>query len=156
LGLYILEIPANMLTLAGLGMGIGILVQNGIIVVERLREEEDTDEGRARAGERMTPAVIGATLTTAVVLFPFLYLQGDARAAFVPFASAFTMAMGCSVIASLVMVPALAKGHGHAARWVRGKKFYSTILKRTMRWRWSTILVTTAVLAVLTWGFTKK
>lgn len=156
LGLYILEIPANMLTLAGLGMGIGILVQNGIIVVERLREEEDTDEGRARAGERMTPAVIGATLTTAVVLFPFLYLQGDARAAFVPFASAFTMAMAWSVIASLVMVPALAKGHGHAARWIRGKKFYSFILKRTLRWRWVTMAATVVVLAVLTWGFTKK
>jgi HAE1 family hydrophobic/amphiphilic exporter-1 len=156
LGLYILEIPANMLTLAGLGMGIGILVQNGIIVVERLREEEDTDEGRARAGERMTPAVIGATLTTAVVLFPFLYLQGDARAAFVPFASAFTMAMAWSVVASLIMVPALAKGHGHAARWIKGKKFYASIVKRTLRWRWATMLTTVAVLAVLTYGFAKK
>jgi multidrug efflux pump subunit AcrB len=156
LGLYILEIPANMLTLAGLGMGIGILVQNGIIVVERLREEEDTDEGRARAGERMTPAVIGATLTTAVVLFPFLYLQGDARAAFVPFAAAFTMAMAWSVVASLIMVPALAKGHGHAARWIRGKKFYSMLVKRTLRWRWVTMAATVVVLAVLTWGFTKK
>jgi multidrug efflux pump subunit AcrB len=156
LGLYILKIPANMLTLAGLGMGIGILVQNGIIVVERLREEPDTDEGRARAGERMTPAVIGATLTTAVVLFPFLYLQGDARAAFVPFASAFTMAMAWSVLASLVMVPALAKGHGHAAKWIRGKKLYSFIVKRTLRWRWMTMAATVVVLAVLTWGFTKK
>jgi HAE1 family hydrophobic/amphiphilic exporter-1 len=156
LGLYVLEIPANMLTLAGLGMGIGILVQNGIIVVERLREEPDTDEGRARAGERMTPAVIGATLTTAVVLFPFLYLQGDARAAFVPFASAFVMGMGWSVVASLVMVPALAKGHGHAARWIRGKKFYAAIVKRTLRWRWATLLLAVAALSVLTWGFTKK
>lgn len=156
LGLYLLGIPANMLTLAGLGMGIGILVQNGIIVVERLREEPDTEDGRARAGSQMTPAVIGATLTTAVVLFPFLYLQGDARAAFVPFASAFVMAMAWSVVASLVMVPALAAGHGHAARWTRGRKFYSAILKRTLRWRWATLLVTVAVLGVLSWGFSKK
>jgi multidrug efflux pump subunit AcrB len=104
----------------------------------------------------MTPAVIGATLTTAVVLFPFLYLQGDARAAFVPFASAFVMGMGWSVVASLVMVPALAEGHGHAARWIRGKKFYAGILKRTLRWRWVTVIASVAVLAVLTWGFTKK
>lgn len=156
LGLYLLDIPANMLTLAGLGMGIGILVQNGIIVVERLREEPDTAEGRARGAERMTPAVIGATLTTAVVLFPFLYLQGDARAAFVPFASAFVMAMAWSVVASLVMVPALAEGHGHAARWIRGKKVYSAIVKRTLRWRGVTVFATVAILAVLTWGFTKK
>ncbi len=37
LGLYLLRIPANLLTLAGLGMGIGILVTTGVIVVERLR-----------------------------------------------------------------------------------------------------------------------
>lgn len=156
LGLYVLKIPANMLTLAGLGMGIGILVQNGIIVVERLREEPDTAEGRARAGQRMTPAVIGATLTTAVVLFPFLYLQGDARAAFAPFASAFVMGMAWSVVASLVMIPALAKGHGHAAQWVRGKRFYAAIVKRALRWRWATLLLTVAALSVVSWGFTKK
>src|SRR6185295_8892348 len=75
-GLYVLNIPANMLTLAGLGMGVGILVQNGLVVVERLRHADDTIEGRAAAGAKITPAVIGATLTTAIVLFPFLYLQG--------------------------------------------------------------------------------
>src|ERR1041385_4866180 len=37
LGLYLFGIPANLLTLAGLGMGVGILVQNGVVVVERLR-----------------------------------------------------------------------------------------------------------------------
>lgn len=156
LGLFVLGVPANMLTLAGLGMGIGILVQNGIIVVERLREEPDTPDGRARAGERMTPAVIGATLTTAVVLFPFLYLQGDARAAFVPFASAFVMGMAWSVLASLVMVPALAHGHGHAARWRTARRLYAAIVKRTLRWRVATLLLTVAALGVLTWGFTTK
>ena len=44
LGLYLLEIPANLLTLAGLGMGIGILVQNGLVVVDRLRTAPDTPE----------------------------------------------------------------------------------------------------------------
>lgn len=155
LGLFLLDIPSNMLTLAGLGMGIGILVQNGIIVVERLRQEPDTAEGRARGAERMTPAVIGATLTTAVVLFPFLYLQGDARAAFVPFAAAFAMAMGCSVVASLAIVPALAAGHGQSARWGRSRRLYAAVLKRTLRWRWATIVLAAATLAVLTWGFLK-
>ncbi|MDA1080277.1 MAG: efflux RND transporter permease subunit [Gemmatimonadetes bacterium] len=156
LGLYLLDIPANMLTLAGLGMGIGILVQNGIIVVERLRTEPDTPEGRARGGQRMTAAVVGATLTTAVVLFPFLYLQGDARAAFAPFASAFVMGMAWSVVAALVMVPALAAGHGQAAKWGRARKFYGAIVKRTLRWRWATLLFTVLALAVLSWGFTNK
>src|SRR5690606_25250555 len=58
LGLYLLEIPANMLTLAGLGMGIGVLVQNGLVVVERLRSAPDTMEGRAQVASRMMPAVV--------------------------------------------------------------------------------------------------
>ena len=47
-----------------------------------------------QAGRRILPAVAGSTLTTVVVLFPFLYLQGNARAAFVPFAAAFAIALG--------------------------------------------------------------
>ena len=76
LTLYVFHVPANLLTLAGLCMGIGILVQNAIVVVERLAQAPDTAEGRAEATRRIAPAVMGSTLTTAVVLFPFLYLQG--------------------------------------------------------------------------------
>ena len=156
LGLFLLKIPANMLTLAGLGMGIGILVQNGIVVVERLRAAPDTADARALVGERMTLAVVGATLTTAVVLFPFLYLQGNARAAFVPFAAAFTLAEAWSVVASLVMIPALASGHGIRGHWPRAQRVYGAVVKRLIRWRWATLLVAVGTLGVLTWGFTKK
>ncbi len=157
LGLYLLEIPANLLTLAGLGMGIGILVQNGLIVVERLRRAPDTVDGRAEAGRRILPALLGATLTTAVVLLPFLYLQGNARAAFMPFAAAFTLALGCSVISAVVMIPAVAAGHGAArARWPRLDRFYRRVMIRVLRWRWATIVLTLVTLAVVGWGFVTK
>jgi HAE1 family hydrophobic/amphiphilic exporter-1 len=156
LGLYVLDIPSNLLTLAGLSMGIGVIVQNGIIVVQRLRDEPDSVDGRARAGARMVPAVVGATLTTVVVLLPFLYLQGDARAAFMPFAIAFVMAMAFSVLASLVGIPALAAGHGHYSRWARGRELYAGIVKRAIRWRWATIVITTGTLVIVAWGFGKN
>lgn len=157
LGLFLLEIPANMLTLAGLGMGIGVLVQNGLVVVERLRSSPDTREGRAQVAARMVPAVVGSTLTTAVVLFPFLYLQGNARAAFFPFAAAFTLALFWSVISALVMVPALAAGHGlKDTHWPRAQRLYGWIVKKTLRWRWVTIVLTTATIAGLGWVFVKK
>lgn len=157
LGLYLLKIPANLLTLAGLGMGIGILVQNGVIVVERLRTTPDTPAGRADAGRRILPAVAGATLTTAVVLLPFLYLQGDARAAFVPFASAFALALGWSVVASVVMIPAVGAGHGVArSTWPRALRAYTWVLQRLFRVRWFVLFATTATLAVLVWAFLKK
>ncbi|MBK8006894.1 MAG: efflux RND transporter permease subunit [Gemmatimonadetes bacterium] len=118
LGLYLLGIPANLLTLAGLGMGVGILVQNGLVVVDRFRTVPDTAAARAESARKILPAVLGSTLTTAVVLFPFLYLQGDTRAAFVPFATAFALALGCSILTSVVLLPAIGRGHGmHRVRW---------------------------------------
>ncbi|MBX3174356.1 MAG: efflux RND transporter permease subunit [Gemmatimonadaceae bacterium] len=157
LGLFLLKIPANMLTLAGLGMGIGVLVQNGLVIVERLRGTEDTQEERAAVAQRMVPAVVGATLTTAVVLFPFLYLQGNARAAFFPFAAAFTLALFCSVISAVVMVPALAKGHGlKETHWPRAQRVYSWMVKKTIRWRWVTLVLALGAIGGLSWVFVKK
>jgi hydrophobic/amphiphilic exporter-1 (mainly G- bacteria), HAE1 family len=157
LGLYLLGVSANLLTLAGLGMGIGILVQNGLVVVDRLRTVPDTVEGRARAGRRITPAVLGSTLTTAVVLFPFLYLQGEARAAFVPFAIAFAMGLAWSIVSSLVMIPALGHGHGvHRARWPRLRRLYIRSVLGVLRWRWATLVLVVAALGGLTWVFIRK
>jgi multidrug efflux pump subunit AcrB len=155
--LYLLDIPANLLTLAGLGMGIGVLVQNGLMVVERLRTVDDTPAARADAGRRIMPAVVGSTLTTAVVLFPFLYLQGNARAAFVPFAAAFALALLWSVIASVVMIPAVGAGHGmQTGHWPRVQRFYDRTLIRLMRWRYATIAFCVIALGVLGWGFATR
>mgnify|MGYP001194473554 FL=1 len=155
--LYLLDIPANLLTLAGLAMGIGILVQDGLIVMDRLGTVADTPADRARAARAIAPAVTGATLTTAVVLFPFLYLQGNARAAFVPFAAAFTIALGWSLVASVVMLPALARGHRvHEASFPRSRRRYARLVIGAIRWRWATLALTVASLGVLGWGFVQK
>jgi len=157
LGLFLLKIPANMLTLAGLGMGIGVLVQNGLVIVERLRGAPDTQQGRADVAVRMMPAVVGATLTTAVVLFPFLYLQGNARAAFFPFAAAFALALFCSVVSALVLVPALAAGHGlRETHWPQAQRVYGWMVKKIIRWRWVTLVLAVAAIGGLGYVFAKK
>jgi multidrug efflux pump subunit AcrB len=157
LGLFLLKIPANMLTLAGLGMGIGVLVQNGLVVVERLRGTPDTPQGRADVAERMAPAVLGSTLTTAVVLFPFLYLQGNARAAFFPFAAAFALALACSILSALVMIPALATGHGLTeTHWPQAQRVYAWMVRKTIRWRYVTLVLAMVAMSGLTWVFVKK
>ncbi len=157
LTLYLLGIPANLLTLAGLGMGVGVLVQNGLVVVQRLGTAPDTASGRAIAARQIAPAVVGSTLTTAVVLFPFLYLQGNARAAFVPFAAAFVFALAWSVFTALLVVPALGRGAGTRQRaWPRMQRLYAAVLSRLLRWRAVTLTTTVVVLGVLTWGFITK
>lgn len=157
LGLFLLDIPANLLTIAGLGMGIGVLVQNGLVIVERLRMSDGTLESRAMIAERMLPAVMGMTLTTIVVLFPFLYLQGNARAAFVPFAAAFGLALCCSVISALVMIPALAgKGRMRESAWPRLQRGYTWVVKKILRWRWITLTLAVIAVAGFTYAFVKK
>lgn len=165
LTLYVLGVPANLLTLAGLGMGVGILVQNAIVVVERLQRVEGTADARAECAGRMAPAVIGSTLTTAVVLVPFLYLQGNARAAFVPFAAAFVIALGWSVVAALLIVPAVGARVGidvnHRGAGRRGSqegggrtavaRWYRRVVLRSLRWRWVTL--TAAVVLVAGSGY---
>lgn len=157
LSLYVFDVPANLLTLAGLGMGVGILVQDALIVVNRLSTASDTADGRASATRRITPAVVGSTLTTAVVLFPFLYLQGNARSAFVPFAAAFVLALGWSLFTALLMVPSLGAGatRGHKP-WRRTQRVYVKVLGRMLRWRAATLVLTLGVLGVLVWGFVAK
>jgi len=224
LSLYLLDIPANLLTLAGLGMGIGVLVQNALVVVQRLAASRRADahashqrdanvrevrvqdargqeargrevrgqeargreayvqetrlqepqiqvahvqvaqvqvaqvqEAWVRDAEQIAPAVIGSTLTTAVVLFPFLYLQGNARAAFVPFSAAFAIALVWSVLAALLVVPALGvRLATNTHRRSRIARVYRTIIARTLRWRVATLTIAAAAVGVLAWGFIVK
>lgn len=156
LSLHLLGIPANLLTLAGLGMGIGVLVQNGLIVALRVREASPTVEARTAAGSRMTAPVVGATLTTAVVLLPFLYLQGNARAAFVPFAAAFLLGLAWSVVAGLLIVPAIGAGRpaaaiGRIAHNVRRR--YAWLVAGTVRFRWLVVALTIVAMGVTGWFF---
>jgi multidrug efflux pump subunit AcrB len=156
LSLHLLDIPANLLTLAGLGMGIGVLVQNGLIVALRVRETAPLPDARAVAGRRMTAPVLGATLTTAVVLLPFLYLQGNARAAFVPFAAAFLLGLAWSVVAALLIVPAIGAGKpgadaGRFARHMRRR--YARTVGGVVRFRWAVLGLTTAAMAAIGWYF---
>ena len=157
LGLYLMDISVNFLTLAGLGMGIGILVQDGVVVVDRLRLVGNTPAERAEAGAKILPAVLGSTLTTIVVLIPFLYLQGDTRAAFLPFAVAFGLALSFAVLTSVVLIPALSHGHDiQRGRFARLHRWYGKSLVFLLRWRYAALLVFVTLFGGLFWRFATK
>lgn len=102
----------NLLTLMGLAMGFGLIVDNAIVVLEnifRLHRAGHSPQVAADQGARgVVLAVLAATATTLVVLVPFVYLQGELRIYYVPLA----MVVGFSLLASLFVaftfVPALA------------------------------------------------
>ncbi|MCG8468485.1 MAG: efflux RND transporter permease subunit, partial [Gemmatimonadetes bacterium] len=110
--LYTGGFSLNLLTLAGLAWGFGLVVDNGIVVlenVERHRRSGASPREAASAGARQVVLpVIAATLTTAIVLIPFVFLQGELRVYYLPL----SFAVGFSILASLFVaftfVPSLA------------------------------------------------
>ena len=102
----------NVLTLMGIAMGFGLIVDNAIVVLEnvyRRRKLGDSPEVAAERGARdVVLPILAATLTTVVVLVPFVYLQGELQVYYVPLA----VVVGFSLIASLFVafsfIPGLA------------------------------------------------
>ena len=157
LALYLLHIPANMLTLAGLGMGIGILVQNGLVVVERLRAARNTAEDRARPASgsrrrcwarRSPPRSCCCRSSTCKAMRARCSRRSPARSRW---RSSGRSARHC------VFVPAVGQGRdGQPHGWPRLARLYERMVAGTLRWRTLTIAFTVVALAVLTWGFIKK
>jgi multidrug efflux pump subunit AcrB len=102
----------NVLTLMGIAMGFGLIVDNAIVVLENIYRRRKLGDSAATAAERgardVVLPIMAATLTTVVVLIPFVYLQGELQVYYVPLA----IVVGFSLIASLFVafsfIPGLA------------------------------------------------
>jgi HAE1 family hydrophobic/amphiphilic exporter-1 len=102
----------NVLTLMGIAMGFGLIVDNAIVVLEniyRLRGEGvPVVEAAERGSKEVVLAVLASTLTTVVVLVPFVYLQGEMRDFYVPLAIVVGFSLLASLIVAFTFIPALA------------------------------------------------
>jgi HAE1 family hydrophobic/amphiphilic exporter-1 len=108
----------NIMSLGGLALGIGMLVDSGIVVVEsiaRCREEGDA-HGPAvvRGTSEVGGAVIASTLTTVAVFFPMVFVEGVAGQVFADLALTVVYALLASLLVAVFVVPALAGKIGHA------------------------------------------
>ncbi len=99
--LYLGGFSLNVLTLAGLAWGFGLVVDNSIVVLENVERHRASGKSAVRAARegarQVVLPVLAATATTAIVLVPFLFLQGDLRVYYLPLA----FAVGFSIVASL-------------------------------------------------------
>ena len=102
----------NLMTLGGLALGVGMLVDNAIVVLEnisRLREENVArDEAAVRGAQEVTAAVIASTLTTVVVFLPLIFVRGMAGVMFKQLAYVISFALLCSLAVALTLIPMLA------------------------------------------------
>jgi HAE1 family hydrophobic/amphiphilic exporter-1 len=141
----------NVLTLMGLAMGFGLIVDNAIVVLEniyRKRQEGQSPAEAAESGARQVLLpIFAATLTTLIVFIPFVYLQGELRIYYVPLAIVVGMSLLASLFVAFTFIPALAsKVLGEAAaqdgelgglrevpRAPIYVRFYAAILSFTLR-----------------------
>jgi HAE1 family hydrophobic/amphiphilic exporter-1 len=123
IALYHFEIPVNLLTLTGLALAFGMLVDNAVVVLENIVRYREQGLGPREAAERGTSEVVvpvlAATLTTIAVFGPFVIFQGRLRDYYVPLAAAVTFALTSSFFVATTLMPAAA-GRG----WVLGKPHF--------------------------------
>ncbi|HSM35157.1 MAG TPA: efflux RND transporter permease subunit [Longimicrobiales bacterium] len=110
--IYFGGLTLNVLTLMGLAMGFGLIVDNAIVVLENIYRHARGTGSRIEAAERgaseVVMPILAATATTLVVLVPFVYLQGELRVYYVPLAIVVGFGLLASLFVAFTFIPAMA------------------------------------------------
>ncbi|MFW6164522.1 MAG: efflux RND transporter permease subunit, partial [Planctomycetota bacterium] len=114
----------NIVSLAGLGFAIGMVVDNAIVVLENtfrhMEEGEDRMTAARSATEEVWGAVLSSTLTTMAVFLPIVFLEVEAGQLFKDIAIAVACAVGMSMLVALTLVPMLCSRWLYVARRSEG------------------------------------
>ncbi len=121
--LQMLDVSINILSLGGLALGVGLLVDNAIVVAEatgRLREQgmPVVDAARQACSEVAGPLIAG-TLTTLLVFGPIVFVRGLAAALFRDLSLSVVTSLAASLVLALTLMPVMIIG-GSAARRLGG------------------------------------
>lgn len=112
--MYFSGISLNLISLSGLAVGVGMLVDNSVVVIEniyRLRNNGATPVQAAVSGAvQVTGAIIASTLTTVCVFLPIVFVHGLTRTLFQDMALTIAYALFASLIVAITLVPAMSKG----------------------------------------------
>lgn len=128
----------NLMTLGGLALGVGMMVDSSIVVLENIFRRRDEDgeppvAASASGAWEVAPAIIASTLTTLVIFLPLVFVEGVAGMLFRDLGYVVAFALICSLVVSLSLVPMMAsrfikpKGYGDATRqpWMQRIKVWS-------------------------------
>jgi multidrug efflux pump subunit AcrB len=165
LGLYFTGDTLNSMTLGGLALAIGILVDQAIVVIENITRHKamgksNRDAARDGAGEVALPVFV-STLTFVVVFFPVVFLSGMASYLFSPLAIAVSFAVATSYLVAMTFIPAAAAKLMTSKTAVDNSATsglalaYRGVAKRCYEMRWLVVLGAAGLLAVALIGFGK-
>src|SRR5699024_282340 len=152
----------NILTLGGLALGIGMMVDSSIVILENIysyrQRGHSLFESATKGAAELTPAVIASTTTTLVVFLPIVYVEDLASDLFTPLALTVSFSLLASLVVAITVVPMLSskllsKAMQDGRRnwfdalleWVYN--VYHSVLKRVLNYRKTTVFGTLFLIA---------
>lgn len=131
--MYFSGITLNVISLSGLALGVGMLVDNSIVVIEniyRLRNEGySAKEAAIKGAGEVAGAIMASTLTTVCVFLPIVFTEGITRQLFVDMGLTIAYSLLASLIVALTVVPAMASGLLSKAAPKKEGRFFGGLMK---------------------------
>ncbi|MBI3318375.1 MAG: efflux RND transporter permease subunit, partial [Candidatus Omnitrophica bacterium] len=110
--MFFQKLTLNIMTLGGLALGIGMLVDNSIVVLDNILKRRTQGKGAREAAvggaNEMVLAIVSSTITTIVVLLPIVFVNKEIRILYTGFALTITYSLVASLFVALNIVPLLA------------------------------------------------
>ena len=175
--LFFNDLTLNQMTFGGLALGVGLIVDNAIVVLENIiRQREENGRSLREAASMGTREVAGAilasTITTSVIFLPLVFARTTTASLFQSLALVVVFALACSLLVALTLVPMMASrfltvdaGEGDAAEDTSKSWFqrafaslenqYSDAIRAALQRRWLVFGATGALLvgALLLWPY---
>lgn len=163
--MYFSNVTLNVISLSGLALGVGMLVDNSIVVIEniyRLRKSGlSATEAAITGANEVAGAIFASTLTTVSVFLPIVFTQGISRQLFTDMGLTIGYSLVASLIVALTLVPSMGatllkttseKKH----KWFDGiVDFYGSLLDKALRFKFMVILLVLGLLGYSIYGATQ-
>lgn len=128
---YVIGVSLNIISLSGLILGVGMIVDNAIIVVDNIRQKKACDDRMiVQSVKEVFMPMLSSVLTTCSVFVPLIFLSGTAGALFFDQAMGITIALFCSLAVASIVVPVYFRS------LYRRKEFGSRAKENRMIMRW--------------------
>ena len=159
--MYFSGVTLNVISLSGLALGIGMLVDNSIVVIEniyRLRGEgKSVKEAATEGAKEVAGAIMASTLTTICVFAPIVFTEGITRQLFVDMGLTIAYSLLASLLIALTVVPAMASGMLGKTKEQKDGKFlapfinaYEKVLRLALRFKPVVLILVVALLLLST------
>lgn len=156
--MYFTDININVMSLAGLALGIGMLVDNSIVVMEniyRLRNKGiPAPKAAVQGTKQVAGPIIASTITTICVFLPMVYSSGMVKQLLIPFTFTISYALCASLIVALTVVPALGsvmlkKTKNIKMKWFeKFKEVYVRFLGACLNHKWIPLSISIILLVI--------